>query len=437
MFRFSLLLGLFVVLFSTVSAQSNWQTLANAPNFIGPFSKLDDVHFIDLQTGWTINSLGTVFKTEDSGQNWTEQTNLGEFIRCVRFADENVGYIGSLQGNFGGGNSVSRLFKTIDGGDTWTDLTDLISPAPIGICGLSVVDAQNVYGVGAYYQPARMYKTSDGGASWTNIDMSAHAASLVDVHFFTPDTGFVVGLSSSLGQGGVVLKTTNGGLDWEAVHETMVNSDLIWKIQALDRQHLYAAIAGVSLDFGGRILVSEDGGESWISKQVDVGDVHLQGVGFISPTHGFAGGFFNGLYETTDGGDSWTLKNIGANYNRFQKLNDTLMVASGHSIYRYTNDELTAVAEVEKQLKPPYEMTIHPMPLQQEINIEYRLDNATHLDLSLYDSKGKKVLNFHNGWHASGIFNIRKPLENIPAGFYVVAFLSREGDVIQKVVIQP
>ncbi|MEM6395356.1 MAG: YCF48-related protein [Bacteroidota bacterium] len=428
------LLFALLILSTSLTAQLEWQALPDAPNFIGDLSKLDDVYFINPQTGWTINSLGEVFKTEDGGETWANQGDLEEFLRCIQFANEDVGYAGSLQGNFGGPPSNSKFFKTIDGGDTWSDVTASMSPEPIGICGISVVNEDVVYGCGAFYGPARVYKTLDGGDTWTNIDMSAYAQALVDVYFYNENEGYVVGFGSITSPGAVVLKTVDGGENWE----TLFNDSeiaLLWKIQVLDSLNLFASVAGNSMEGGAQILISNDGGINWTSKQVPVQGTQLQGVGFITPDHGFTGGFFDGLYETTDGGDTWQLIDIGANYNRFQKVNDTLMYASGHTIYKYSGSSVTSTREEIVQ-EPNYSLDVFPNPASDNLSISYTLGNNTHLKLELVDQRGKTVTSLFDGWHQKGAFDVDMDVSSLPAGAYLVVFLSREGDLMKKVLIQ-
>ncbi len=424
------ILAFFLFLTLNLTAQT-WSPLPNAPNFIGPFSKLDDIHFIDANKGWAINLLGDVYKTQDGGDTWDKLTNLDTFLRCIKFANESVGYTASLNGAFAGGSGAPKMLKTIDGGNTWTDLTASISPLPIGICGLNVLNEQTVYAVGAFYAPARFYKSTDGGATWENKDMSAYANALVDLYFFDANLGFAVGSNSN---GGVILKTTNGGTNWSVVYETSLFGDLLWKIQALDNNNIYVSIAGTSITEGARIIISNDAGENWNVKQVAPGEVHLQGVGFLNQNHGFAGGFFDGVYETLDGGDSWQLINVGANYNRFQKISDDLMYASGHTVYKYSNS-LSTPNTGEIIPKPLYSMDVYPNPVSDLLNIRYQLPDYTHVNLSIYDITGKKVISIFDGWHTEGEFNITKSIKELPSGTYLVGLLSREGDVLTKISI--
>jgi len=420
--------------FGVLFGQLEWRPLPEAPNLTGSLSKLDDVYFINSEMGWTLNSFGEVFKTVDGGINWESKGNLGEFLRCIQFANENVGYVGSLQGSFGGPPSSAKIFKTIDGGDNWIDLTASISPEPIGVCGISVVSEEVVYGCGAFYGPARVYKTLDGGDTWLNLDLSAYAQALVDVYFQDELVGYVVGFGDVDNPGGVILKTTDGGETWTRIFNDE-ETGLLWKIQVLDDEHFFVSVAGVNLEGGAKILVSNDAGVSWEAKQVPIDGTQLQGVGFLTPDHGFAGGFFTGLYETLDGGNNWDLVDVGANYNRFQKFNDSLMYASGHTIYKYSDDLMTS-AQIEVVKEPDYNLEIFPNPVDDKLELSYTLGNNTYLSLSVVNSRGQLIHTFYDGWHPKGEFTAELETLSFSPGLYLVVFLTREGDIMKKVLIQ-
>jgi len=154
-------------------AQVTWQPLVNILSNTNN-QRFDDVFFIDENIGWAANGYyAAVYKTIDGGKTWTEQLNesiLGGdyYFRNIEFLNENVGFIGTLDGEF---------FKTTDGGNNWTEVTN-ISPNPAAICGLDTVGSSTIYGCGAYFTPANIIKSTDSGSTWQFIDMSAYTNAL-------------------------------------------------------------------------------------------------------------------------------------------------------------------------------------------------------------------------------------------------------------------
>src|SRR4051794_15573557 len=241
-----------------------------APGSTEPGFRTDDVFFIDASTGWAVNSAGSIIKTSDGGNSWVSQAEFEDvYLRSVGFANANVGWVGTL-------TFTLRLLHTTDGGASWRLVNNLPPGSPPAICGLSVVDANTVYGSGTNFpdRPAAIIKTTDGGATWTAINMSAHAAILVDIYFKNAMEGWVVGGRDDVGQPmarrkrddvePVVLHTVDGGATWtdrlEPIRRLMPRGEWGWKIQAVDAQTMFVSLENL-LD--GAILRSDDGGLSW------------------------------------------------------------------------------------------------------------------------------------------------------------------------------
>jgi len=71
----------------------------NSPPISG---RTDDIWFFTPEHGWLVNANGQVCETTDGGALWTERLFVpgdGPFkpyLRCIAFANENVGWFGSL-----------------------------------------------------------------------------------------------------------------------------------------------------------------------------------------------------------------------------------------------------------------------------------------------------------------------------------------------------
>lgn len=184
--------------------------------FVPVANRYDDIYFIDSLIGWTVNSAGEIFKTDNGGITWdTSYTGTG-YLRSIEFLDKNVGFCGSLDGSF---------LQTLDGGNSWQDIRDRIPGPETYICGLSHV-GDIVFGVGVWAYPAYFIKSTDRGTTWTYLSMSNYARGLVDCHFFNADTGIVSGILD----GAVILRTEDGGVSWTEVYHGNRDMEYAWKL---------------------------------------------------------------------------------------------------------------------------------------------------------------------------------------------------------------
>lgn len=373
-------------------------------------SRTDDIWFASAQSGWAVNSNGQILKTDDGGNSWIPQhQDSSVYLRCVGFFGDRTGWVGSVGG-------PRRLFHTVDGGATWTSV-DNLPPAPAKICGISVVDEQVVYASGTN-DPAddpAVLKSVDGGATWTSIDMRRHASLLVDIRFETRERGWVVGGLDAVACPGqratrdvvrpVVLLTEDGGASWTNLIAGIDEREFPlgewgWKLFFLNNR-----IAFVSLENfrDGAILKSVDGGGTW--KRLRINDrqrnSNLEGVGFISETVGWVGGWgsfnFRGGFtsQTTDGGVNWDNANeVGFRLNRFRFFGDPVTVgyASGDTVYKYTTEPLVAGAA------PPLAALAFAQPVEplvvslgsSELVVDVPRDSSA-LRVELWDRFGNRL----------------------------------------------
>jgi len=411
-------------------AQNTW-TMCNSPNFE---SRVDDIFMVNPQTGYAVCGDGQVVKTIDGGNNWfmiLQDTTI--YWRSVEFITSQKGFIGGFP-SLNPSNTIFRM--TTDGGTTWTDLTSLINTkARRGICGLAMADSLTVYGCGNWFQDsAYIVKSSDGGNSWTFIDMSAHATSLIDMHFTSKDTGFATGSGTAPLKAAVILYTTDGGQNWTNKFQDTSANDYGWKIQ-----HPSSDIYFVSIDQNmptpPKIIKSIDGGMNWVVHTLSSSNYDLLGVGFIDSLKGWAGGDYAFSFESTDGGLSWTPVNyLCPKMNRVFKVNDTLLFASGNEIWKYGSTP-TSIHRVINDNIQYASVICYPNPANENLTIESSLTKSTHAVIGLFDEQGKQVKAIDNSYKSKGEFQYTLDTKDLRQGTYYIVLKTHEDKQVAKIIV--
>ena len=437
-----LVLALIVLWSSSAYSQSSpaWLTLPNAP-VVG---RHNDAYFVSPEMGWIVNGDGDIFGTNDGGDSWELQFHQGTaHFRAVGFADASKGWAGNVgEGEFGA-TDTTAIYQTLDGGTTWTPQVEFEGPVPKGICGLNVVNDSTIVGVGRVRGPSFFVKSTDGGQTWTSKDMSAHAAGLIDVYFFTPDHGIAVGLTNSFHpeSSGVVLATTDGGETWEKRITTSRTGEWAWKISFPSDQVGYVSLQRNS-ESPIYFLKTVDGGATWEEKILFQSYYFVQGMGFITETMGWAGGnstFFT--LQTLDGGESWFSAGFGARVNRFRFLGDSLAYAVGRSVYKYTAETSVGLEEdigpfVHQRsiLHPSY-----PNPFHQNTTISYSLSGEEPVELSIFELTGRLIKVLVRARQPPGVHNAywdgRDELgRDVPDGVYFYTLKTGNTSITRKMI---
>lgn len=394
--------------------KAQWATLPDAPES----PRLDDIYFLTPSIGWAISpdysyyysfnptKYGQVSYTNDGGNTWQARTDsVQTFFRCVGFADSLNGWIGNLGGNLT--PDTVPLYYTNDGGFTLYPVTNIPNPKPRGICGISVVNDTVTYAYGRYYGPPVLLKTTDKGQTWNSIDMSPYASGLVDGYFTHPDTGFIIGGYGSPQQA-IVLYTNDGGTTWSQKYLSAISNKIGWKIMFPSRNIGYVAVQKLSAVGTNILLKTTNGGMSWTELPFSNSNYNIEGIGFINDSIGWIGGDYSNstCYITLDGGATWSADNSwgesnqynqfgnGLAINRFRRFGDTLMYASGNTVYKYTKP-----AAGVNQIIDGTRAHAYPVPAKDRLILTFGLSN-TPGTIRIYDAVGKQMMSVKEVLHS-------------------------------------
>lgn len=181
---------------------------------------------------------------------------------------------------------------------------------------------------GFVYGDGVVLKTTNGGVNW-NSSTTSITSQYTAMSFVNDSIGFLIGT------GGVILKTVDGGGNW-LIQNSPTNKSLT-SVDFVDSLH------GVIVGRDAQILRTSNGGQTWLQilSPYLFGDslfhYDLRTIQFITDSIAYAAGGPNAgstgiLIQTTDGGNTWNTVFEAYDFPVFLQIefiNDTLGFASG------------------------------------------------------------------------------------------------------------
>lgn len=311
--------------------------------------RYNDLCFVDPLTGWAAypgqgSMSSRVIHTTDGGDTWNIQLEMESHFRALTFLDKKRGFVSTLFGD-----DISPLYFTTDGGTTWDTVMHFNGPIPAGICGMRSVGPSTVVGIGRIFGPAIFIRTTDAGKTWHSQTLPDNIKSGIDCHFWSSDSGIIVGGTTPQMQGShtVILGTTDGGQTWVERFRGTGSPEWCWKIIFRTPDHGYIAVE--DRDGESNMLVTTDRGLTWEERSMHINHNSFQGIGFITDSIGWTGSR-SATVMTTDAGNTWTHINEPRNVNRFCFFGDTLGYVAGERIYRLKRQTSTSSIHLKVEI---------------------------------------------------------------------------------------
>ena len=283
------------------------------PQTSGTPRTLIGISALDAQVAWASGAGGTWARTTDGGATWT--TGVVPGAEALQFRDvealsADVAYLLSI-----GVGPDSRIYKTEDGGATWTEQFRSANP-----------DA--FYDCFAFWSPTRALAFSDAvagrfpvlrttdGATWQDIGDALPAAQPGEAGFASSGTCVAVqGANRAwIATGGAekarILLTEDGGDTWTAVETPVVQgtpSSGIFSVAFRDARHglLGAGELAAPNAFADTVARSSDGGHTWELAARPPFPGAIYGLAYARAQTAVVTGPAGAAW-TADEGDSWS-----------------------------------------------------------------------------------------------------------------------------------
>ncbi len=167
-------------------------------------------------------------------------------------------------------------------------------------------------------------------SQWITQYQFTPGVELRDIKFINKSTGWICGA-------GIILKTTNMGVNWVQQTHPATNKSL-YCIHPVDSNIVYC------VGYFETILKTTNGGDNWFALRngpLGLGNSY-KGTFFINSLTGWIGGYRLQIYKTTDGGVSFdsTYMNMTIMDIHFKDSNTGIAVGGGGIVYKTTNQGL-------------------------------------------------------------------------------------------------
>jgi photosystem II stability/assembly factor-like uncharacterized protein len=269
------------------------------------------VYFTGPMTGFVAGGKfekeGYIYRTADGGATWENVYTTHWSVNDIRFLDDETGYAC--------GDSL-HIIRTTDQGTNWTDVPLSWYPYEQHIVPLKHItfadDTTWYFTGGRYYQYGINVRTMNGGYHWDNMVFEVE----LNTAYFSD------GQHGLLGGYGLILMTSDGN---ETFTPNDFKGDNITGMCFMDPEN------GAACGFDGGIYGTQDGGISWhtwMKPNATFGPrIHFNAIEYDAKGC-MAVGNDGVAYHSDDAGDSWTAidLNISNHFNDVMLHDDHFII---------------------------------------------------------------------------------------------------------------
>lgn len=356
---------LLFLLFKLSALHAQWSI--NDSSYSIPFQS---VYFMNADTGFVTNPVGSILRTINGGKDWERCENTGNWGFDAIFCTPNLNVYAV---------GVSGLIrKSVDLGFTWTLVT--VNKYET-LHSVYFIDNNKGYAVGGGWRRNSILKTTNSFKNWTEQTMGS-GTKLSSVFF--PDSlhGYVVGDSAT------IYKTKDGGVNWHSISSFNKNIHF-------HSQYFTDSIKGFVVGDAGTILKTIDGGINWINQSSNT-EVKLRSIYFVDANNGYIVGDQGTILNTSNGGTSWihqgSFPEIYLSAVCFSSASVGYAVGGNGNNGSILKFEMLSDGLFLKKTMNNDDMIVYPNPCHDKLIVESKIHN-NNSTLSITNFTGQVIVN--------------------------------------------
>jgi photosystem II stability/assembly factor-like uncharacterized protein len=373
------------------------------PNIGG--KQIVDITFLDSLTGIAVanqypSDSNYVLKTTNGGDNWQIIFRQYYPMQHIQFLNLNTGYA-----------CAGYLYKTIDGGYSW----NLINTSGISAGNMYVWNQDTIWLTDENSLVGGVFLTTNGGINWTP-QLTIGNLNPDHIYMYNARIGFISRVNSGAPY---IRRTTNGGQNWVVIVDNGSFSDMYF----IDSLTGWRA--------GGLMYKTTDGGLNWDAETLPHGgnlitytisrfsNANKDTIWGIGNSLGFPNNQYRGvIYRTTNSGMNWgfqlpdTSINIPIYFHI--KFADNMKGWAYSGIYGGVHtltggDTVIYYGIQEKSSEIPKNFVLkqnYPNPFNPRTVIPYSLKSAGYVRIIAYDILGRAVQRLVDQKQSAGEYEV-------------------------------
>ncbi len=368
---------------------------------------INQLFFVNLNTGFAVGNESLLLKTVNSGQYWTQINNqIPGNLRVIKFFDINNGVI----------FSDSFIYRTTNSGNSWS-----LVMSNVHMVDCSLVDENTLYASLSSPGGSCITHTTDKGSGWSLIYPLGPIA--LKISFINPSTGFGICFLNNPPNERYDLYKTNDELHWNFINSFSSQSGYGFS----------GSLYFVSADTGFYSLKNETGNHFYryingVYNQSNI-DHFQNGIFFINGKTGWAVCDSGIVCKTTNGGINWSSGFTPANVtlNSIQFLNNLTGWACGANgvIMKTTDGGLTSINQDITNVCDNFSlMQNYPNPFNPNTKIKFDIPNSVGVaymrpvQLKIYDALGREVVKLVDRQMQPGSYSVEWDASAYASGVY-------------------